>query len=107
MTEVTINVPTKIAALPLPERNSLIRASLFEAVQSRIRQLVAEIEESKQQIQAYEKKYGASLTQFELEQLPDLDDMQVHEDYNDWLFWTEILQRDQQIMADLQKAEVK
>jgi hypothetical protein len=106
MTQVTIKVPHKLATLPLAEQDSLLRAGLFEAVRSRMRQLASEIEESKQHIEQYEKKYGISLSQFEVEQLPELDTLQAHEDYNDWFFWRETLRQNQQIMNELQKAVV-
>jgi len=106
MTQVTFTLPPTLAALPLAERDSLIRAGLFEAVQSRMRHLAAEIEESEQHIRRYEEKYGVSLARFEVERLPDLDTLQAHEDYNDWFFWEETRQQNQQILTDLKKAYV-
>ena len=106
MTQVTFTLPPTLATLPLAESDSLIRAGLFEAVQSRMHQLTAEIEESERHIQRYEEKYGVSLARFEVEQLPDLDTLAAHEDYNDWFFWTETRQQNQHILAELKKAYV-
>ena len=67
------------------------------AVQAHVRRLTAELEESQQHIGQFEQKYGVSLAQFELEQLPQLDSLEAHEDYNDWFFWTEFLNANQQL----------
>jgi len=106
MTQVTITIPSPLANLPVAEQDSLLRAGLFEAMRARMRQLATEVEESKKYIRHYEEKYGVSLAQFELEQLPELNTLQAHEDYNDWFFWAETLRQNQQLLDELRTVDV-
>lgn len=100
MTQMTVTIPKPLAGLSAAEREELIREGLQEAVQARIRQLKGEITESSEHIRQFEEKYGLPLEQFE-KQL-DPESLQAHEDYNDWFFWHEVLERNQKALAELE-----
>lgn len=91
MTQITIELPDSLAKLPPQERELLIRAGLQEAMRARRRELEREVERAQQQIAHFESQYGMSLAQFETELLPTLETPQIHEDYNDWFFWQNVL----------------
>ncbi len=102
MTQMTVNIPKVLAALSPGEREGLIREGLFEAVQTRIRQIKAEIAESEKYVRAFEEKHGVSLEQFE-KQLGNSETYQAHEDYNDWFFWSEVLIKNRRLLSELQE----
>jgi hypothetical protein len=81
MTQITLELPETLAVLSAHEQDALL--------QTQMRRLTAQVEESQQHIGQFEQKYGVSLAQFELEQLPQLDSLEAHQDYNDWFFWLE------------------
>ena len=102
MMQMTVNIPKALAALSLAEREELIREGLYEAVQMRIRQIKVEIAESKEHVGHFEEKHGVSLEQFE-KQLGHSETHQAHEDYNDWFFWSEVLNKNRQLLEELQE----
>lgn len=104
MMQMMVNVPKALAALSPAEREKLIREGLYEAVQTRIRQIKAEIAESEEQVHRFEEKYGVSLKQFE-KNLGDSETYQAHEDYNDWFYWHKVLDRNRQLLDELQEAQ--
>lgn len=87
----TLDIPLSLANLPENEQLVLLRAGLYEAGRTRIRQLEAEIAEAEAEIQRFESRYRMPFAQFETEALPALDTLQAHEDYNDWFFWHSVL----------------
>ena len=87
MSQILVEVPTALAELPTPERDSLIRAGLYEATRTRLRELETKLAEAKAHLQRFEQQYGLSFAQFEHDLLPTLDSPQTHEDYLDWFFW--------------------
>ena len=102
MLEMTLKLPESLMRLPEDERDMLIRAGLHEATRARIRQLKAEIAETRKEIRRFEARYGMSLTRFEAEKLAAADSLQAHEDYNDWFYWQSVLEEKQRHLADLQ-----
>ena len=99
MTQMTVTIPKALAGMSAAEREALIREGLQEAVQARIRQIKTEIAESGEHIRRFEAKYGLPLEQFE-KQL-DAESMAAHEDYNEWFFWQNVLERNQQALAEM------
>ena len=95
MLEMTLRLPGTLTQLPALERDILIRAGLYEAVRARIRQLEADLAESKAAIGRFEASYGMSLQRFEADVLPNLDSLKIHEDYNDWFYWQSLLEEKQ------------
>jgi hypothetical protein len=104
MMQMTVNIPKALAALSPAEREGLIREGLYEAVQTRIRQIKAEITESEEQVRHFEEKYGVSLEQFE-KNLGNSDTYQAHEDYNDWFYWHKVLDGNRQLLDELQETQ--
>jgi septation ring formation regulator EzrA len=102
MTQMTVNIPKVLASLSPKEREGLIREGVYEAVQTRIRQIKAEITESEKQVSSFEEKYGISLEQFE-KRLGNSESFQAHEDYNDWFFWSEVLNKNRRMLSALQE----
>ena len=42
---------------------------------------------------------------FEAEQLPVLDTLQAHEDYNDWFYWQSVLDDKTRLLASIQQTK--
>lgn len=103
MTQLTLDIPQGLTGLSPTERDSLIQEGLYEAIRARIPRVIAEITESKHHIHQYKIKYNASLKEFEENMLVGLDTLEAHADYNDWFFWSEVLSRNQQMLAELEK----
>ena len=100
---VTLNLPETWGKLPEQERNALLRAGVYEATRARVRQLQTEIAECKQQLRRFEQRYGMPFQRFEAEQLPVLDTLQAHEDYNDWFYWQSVLDDKTRLLASIQQ----
>ena len=62
---MTIELPQSLLNLPEKEQSLLLRAGLYEAGRTRIRQLEAEIIEAEAEIERFETRYGMSFAQFE------------------------------------------
>ena len=106
MTQITLEVPDTLAALPEHERSLLILAGLRKATNARIHQLETEIIESEEHIQRFETRYGLPFARFETELLPSLNTHQGHEDYNDWFFWEQVRTEKRSLLTGLQKVEL-
>lgn len=104
MQMTTLEIPRSLVNLPEQEQLVLLRAGLYEAGRARLRQLEAEIAEAEAEIQRFESRYGMPFAQFEIEVLPILDTLQVHEDYNDWFFWQSVLTDRRSLFTKINKA---
>ena len=93
MGRVDLQVPKSVELLVGEERDRLLRAALRIAAKQRARELEKEQREALTHIRRYERKYGVPFAKFERVRLRKLDTVQAHEDYNDWFFWTSVLQR--------------
>jgi hypothetical protein len=102
MPQVFVELPAALAELPKPERESLLRAGIYEATLARRRELAAKVAEAKAHLQHFEQQYGVPFDRFETELLPTLDSPQAHEDYNDWFFWQSVWTEQQALLAKLQ-----
>jgi hypothetical protein len=69
-----------------------------------IRQIKEEIAESEEHVRRFEEKYGVSLEQFE-KNLGDSETYQAHEDHNDWFYWHKVLDRNRQLLDELQETQ--
>jgi len=104
MARVTVNLPDYVAEMPEQERDLLIRAGLYEAMHARRQQLAHELAEAEAKVHEFERKYNRSLTQFEADVLPDVADLDTHNDYNDWFYFNEIVARLSSALAGLDDA---
>jgi hypothetical protein len=101
MTQITIDLPESLAQLPANERESIIRAGLFEAIRARRREIEGEILTAQGHLQQFENQYGMSFERFETELLATLDAPAAHEDYMDWFFWQTVLAEQQKLLVGL------
>lgn len=97
----TLELPETLALLPPTERDSLLRAGLFEVIHARRRQLEHERQQAHEQVVKFEQQYGVTFAEFEQTLLPTLDGHQAHEDYNDWFFWQSILTEKEKLLQGL------
>ena len=93
MPQITVNLPDYVAEMPEQERDLLIRAGLHQATLARRQQLVKDLAEAKAQISEFERKYGRSFEQFEADILPVAVDFDIHSDYNDWFYLSQVVER--------------
>ena len=105
MTQMQLRVPKAIEKLVGNQQNRLLRPALRMAAKQRTRELEKECREALTNIRRYERKYDATLSQFERKKMRTLGTVQAHEDYNDWFFWTCVRERAQQAIAAMKKME--
>lgn len=105
VTQVTVELPEFLAKLPPAEREPLIVAGIYEAARARRGVIQKEIEDANEYVQRFETRYGASFDQFESEYLAGDDSPQVHEDYNDWFFWSQVLERNRALLEQMTRDE--
>jgi len=101
MPQLTFDIPSALAELPQIEQERLVRAGLYEAVRARRLQVEAAISAAENEVSRLEQQYGVTFSTFESEILPDATSQQVHEDYNDWYFWTESILEQQRFLDTL------
>ncbi len=99
--QITIDLPEALVRLPQPERESLLRAGLHEAIRARIHELETEVQQAQMHVAQFEQRYGVPFAQFERDLLPTFDAWQAHEAYNDWFFWQSVLAEKEQILREL------
>jgi hypothetical protein len=89
MEEVRVEVPDGYGGLVADE--AIQRGAIRSLAKKRLRELKADREEARREIDSFEEKYGTSFEEFEAE-LPE-DTAAVHEDYNEWYFWIQTERR--------------
>lgn len=102
--QMVLDVPDALIELSSAERESLLRAGLREAMAARARQVEQEIAEAVSEARVFADRYQMSFERFERERLQESDNLQIHEDYNDWFYWTSVLSEKQKLLASLQKS---
>ena len=105
MTRIELRVPKAIEKLVGDDRDRLLRTALRVAAKQRARELAAERREALTHIRRYERKHQLSLAEFERKKLGALDTAQAHEEYNDWFFWTRVLDRAEKASNALAKLD--
>lgn len=101
MPQVVIDLPSSLVDLPETERDALLRASLFEAVNARIRDLQHELADALQQVARFEQKFGCSLAQLEAASLPADASPADHDAYLDWVYWQTVADEKAKLLAAL------
>lgn len=101
MPQVVINLPSSLVDLPETERDALLRAGLFEAVNARIRDVQRELVEAQQQAARFEQRFGCSLAQLEAAGLPADASPADHDAYLDWVYWQAVADERVQLLASL------
>ena len=87
-----------IEALVGGDQDRLLRAALRLAAKQRACELEKERRQALAHIRRYERKYGV-----ERKGMSKLDTAQAHEDYNDWFFWTSVLERAEKASKAIKK----
>lgn len=103
MPQVVIELPAGLSDLPEAERDALLRAGLFEAVQARVRQLQRELAEAQEQIARFEQQFGLSFAQLEARGLPADASPDDHEDYLDWTYWQAVADEKRKLLDMLSR----
>ena len=101
MTQTVIDVPAALAALPADERDALLRAGLFEAIQARSRQVQTELAEARQRLADFEQHFGRSFAELETEGLPVTASPADHDAYVDWAYWQAVAAEKERLLAAL------
>jgi hypothetical protein len=101
MSWVTIELPDILAQLPPAERDNLIQAGVKEAMRARLNEIRQEFAEAQERVEHFTARYGMGFYDFEAHYLKTNNSFQVHEDYNDWFFWQQVLERNQAILDQL------
>lgn len=104
MGEIILDIPDVLSGLPKKEQALLMGRALRRAVEDRVVQVEEEIREGQEYLDHYKDKYGLSFEEYE-KKINDLEFVGVdyQEDYNDWYFWTECVQRAQQVLNTLRQ----
>lgn len=103
MGQIELRVPRSMEMLASEERDRLLRTALRLAAKQRVRELEKERREALTHIHRYERRYGVTFSEFERKKLPKLNTLQAHEDYNDWFFWTGVLERVERALGAFRK----
>lgn len=92
MNTIQVRVPKAIGQLVEGEQDRLLRVALRMAVKTRAKELMQAQREATANVRRMEKKYGMPFNAFE-KKLGAMNTAQAHEDYNDWFFWVNVLDR--------------
>ena len=92
-TTVKIDMPDTLYRIYDTERNSFLAQGLRHYAKYRVRELKREIEHAESQLKYYKEKYGTDFEDFETRIVAKTEDPEVHEDYNTWFYWRELLSR--------------
>lgn len=96
--ETIMSVETVFRGLPRVEREAIIAyGAAIRLTSLKKRQFLAE-----SKMRHFQEKYGTSLTQLEMEGLPDDAGFEMHEDYVMWHHWQRVLSRAQHDIAQLE-----
>ncbi len=101
MTQVVIDLPSSLVDLPETERDALLRAGLFEAVNARIRDLQRQLTEAQSQVAHFEQQFDCSLAQLEAAGLPADASPADHDAYLDWVYWQAVADEKAELLAAL------
>lgn len=92
MNTIQVRVPKAIEQLVEGEQDRLLRVALRMAAKTRAKELTQAQREASANVRRLEKKYGTTFNAFE-KKLGAMNTAQAHEDYNDWFFWLNVLER--------------
>lgn len=101
MTQVVIDLPSSLVDLPETERDALLRAALFEAINARIRDLQRQLAEAHSQVAHFERRLGRTSAQLEAAGLPAGASPADHDAYLDWVYWQAVADEKAELLAAL------
>jgi len=76
-----------VAELPAAELASILRQGAI----LRLPYLEGRLLQAREQVRRFEKKYGTTLDDLRSQGLPDDADYEMHEDFIEWEYWSDIL----------------
>ena len=102
MQSVSIPLPEIIAELYPSEQEALLRGALRHVAFHRAKVKEAQYEMARGKVAEFEEKYGMDLAALR-EHFPETGDMQIHEDWVEWNYWSEVHQRLRGLIDSLQR----
>jgi len=102
MNTIQVRVPKAIEQLVEGEQDRLLRVALRMAAKTRAKELTRAQREASAKVRRLERKYGMTFNAFE-KKFGAMNTAQAHEDYNDWFFWVNVLERVQSARAAMAK----
>jgi len=104
MRSVSIPLPEVMAGLYSSEQEVLLQGALRHVAFQRAKEKKAQYEMACRKMAEFETKYGMDLNTF-CEHFPEGGDMQTHEDWVDWNYWSEIHRRLKVLIDQLRRIE--
>jgi len=104
MRRVSVSLPEVMADLYPSEREALLRCAIRHAAFQRAKEKEAQYEMARRKVAEFEEKYGMDLDAF-CEHFPDEGDMQTHEDWVEWNYWSEVHRRLKAVIHKLRRLE--
>lgn len=101
MRVIRVRVPEVFGDLYKPEQDRLLHRAFRHYARQRAQELQAETIEAKEHIRKFEARYGVTFSEFEERVLPTLSSADAHDDYNAWLFWESVLERQTETLHKL------
>jgi len=71
----------------------------------RVREIEKEMERAEGRLKYFEEKYGTDFEDFESRIVGETEDPEVHEDYNTWFYWRELLGRHRETVSKYSKIQ--
>lgn len=102
---VKIDIPHTLYRIYDTERNAFLVQGLRHYARYRVREIEKEIEHAEAQLKYYEEKYGTGFEDFESRIVAETKDPEVHEDYNTWFYWRELLSRHRETVSKYSKIQ--
>ena len=83
--------------LPEEELNSILRQGAL----LRLPYLEGRLQSAKVEVERFEKKYHTTLEQLRQQGLPNDAGYEIHEDFIEWEYWSDVMARLQQTIAQI------
>ncbi len=92
MNTITIEIPEILSEFDESTRQELVLGALRKVTKEKLQDEISQKEEAFEQVQKFKIKYGCDFTEFEHNLPPDAN-YQLHEDWIQWSFWEDVLQK--------------
>jgi len=93
-----------MAELYPSEQEALLRGAIRHVAFQRAKEKETQYEMARRKVAEFEEKYGIDLDAF-CEHFPEDGDMQTHEDWVEWNYWSEVHQRLKVLIDTLRRLE--
>lgn len=100
MAKIELIIPDKLSKIDPELRERLLAGALREVASTQLKEKEKELEEAKEHILKFEKKYNKSFRDFE-KGFPKDTGYEAHEDLVEWSFWNDVYERLQSLVKDL------